>query len=76
MTNCSFQFSAISFVPQPIRGIWLHGGTRYEDESLWIFVDVDDTPENDQFFVRFKAALLERFEQIEIYMVWFLLERV
>ncbi len=61
------QFGSISIQPNVIRGIWVHEGTRYEDELLRYVVDVEDTPENQQFFVTFKATLLERFEQIEIY---------
>jgi len=34
---------------------------------LRLVVDVDDTPENQHFFASYKATLLERFEQIEIY---------
>src|SRR5437016_3808576 len=60
------QFGAVSVQPNVVQGIWVHEGTRYEDELLR-YVDVEDTPENQQFFVRFKASLLERFEQIEIY---------
>jgi hypothetical protein len=61
------QFGAICVQPNVIRGIWVHEGTRYEDELLRYVVDVDDSPENQQFFVNFKATLLERFQQIEIY---------
>ncbi len=62
------QFGAISILPHTVLGIWVHEGTRYEDELLRLVVDVDDTPENQQFFASYKAVLLERFEQIEIYM--------
>lgn len=48
-------------------GAWVHEGTRYEDELLRFVVDVDDTEENQRFFVDFKAVLLQRFDQIEIY---------
>jgi hypothetical protein len=44
-------------------------GSRYEDELRRITVDVEDSPENQQFFAAFKQRLLERFEQIEIYIV-------
>jgi hypothetical protein len=47
----------------------VHEGVRYEDTSVRLTVDVDDTPENRQFFLQFKATLLERFEQVEIYIV-------
>jgi hypothetical protein len=63
------QFGALSVYPQPIRGLWVHEGTRYEDELIRIIVDVDDTPENQHFFLRCKSILLERFEQIAVYIV-------
>jgi hypothetical protein len=61
------QFGAVSLFPQGVQGAWLHEGVRYEDESLRFVVDVDDSPENQDFFLALKPALLERFEQIEIY---------
>jgi hypothetical protein len=61
------QFGAVSFLPHTVFGVWVHEGARYEDELLRIVVDVDDTPENQQFFATYKSTLLERFEQIEIY---------
>jgi hypothetical protein len=42
-------------------------GMRYEDELRRFVIDVEDTSDNHEFFVGFKAKLLERFEQIEIY---------
>ena len=61
------QFDAVSVVPNPIVGIWLHDGVRYEDASVRLIVDVEDTPANRQFFIDWKPKLLERFEQLEIY---------
>ncbi len=61
------QFGAVSFLPHTILGIWVHEGARYEDELLRLVVDVDDTPENQNFFASYKSTLLERFGQIEIY---------
>jgi hypothetical protein len=40
---------------------------RYEILLPLKLNDVDDTPENQLFFANFKATLLERFEQIDIY---------
>ncbi len=54
----------------------MHEGTRYEDESRRLLVDVEDTPENEQFFASFKATLMERFEQIEIYIISYPIDRV
>lgn len=70
------QFGGLSFYPQSVQGDWLHEGTRYQDESRRIIVDVEDTPANQQFFVDFKAILLERFEQVEIYIVSYPIDRV
>jgi hypothetical protein len=61
------RFDAISFMPGTVQGIWVHEGTRYEDELLRIVIDVEDIPENNTFLVTFKATLCERFQQIEIY---------
>ncbi len=61
------RFGAVSFHPNSIFGIWVHEGTRYEDELVRLVVDVDDGPETRQYFVEWKPTLLERFEQIEIY---------
>lgn len=61
------QFGALTFVPQAVLGIWQHEGQRFKDESVRLVVDVDDTPDSLCFFVNFKEKLLQRFEQIEIY---------
>jgi hypothetical protein len=60
-------FGAISAQPGVIQGTWIHGDTRYEDELLRLVIDVDDTPENHQFFVEYKTLLLERYRQLAIY---------
>ncbi len=53
------QFGAVSFLPHTVLGSWVHEGARYEDELLRLVVDVDDSPENVQFFAGYKATLLE-----------------
>jgi hypothetical protein len=68
------RFGGLCVQPSVVRGIWIHEGTRYEDELLRYVIDVDDTAENEQFFVGFKATLLERFEQIEIYVASYLVD--
>ena len=61
------RFGGVSRLPATVRGIWTHKGQRFEDDSLRVFVDVPDTRANRQFFLKLKARLLKRFEQIEIY---------
>ena len=45
------RFGAISLSPQSILGIWIHEGQRHEDDFMRLVVDVDDTPDNREFFV-------------------------
>jgi len=63
------RFGAYTFEPQPLRGVWIHQGARYQENNLRVFVDVEDTPENAEFFNRFKEALKRRFRQIDIWIV-------
>jgi hypothetical protein len=65
------RFGAISSQPGVIHGTWIKDETRFEDDLLRIVVDVEDTPENHQFFVDYKTVLKERFQQVEVYMVCF-----
>jgi hypothetical protein len=44
------QFGAVSCEPQSIQGQWQHQGEVYRDELVRVFVDVEDTPENREFF--------------------------
>jgi len=57
------------FLPETLRGIWIHGGRRFEEDNVRLFVDVEDTAENAAFFGRFKTTLKERFRQIDIWIV-------
>jgi hypothetical protein len=61
------RFGAVTRLPAAARGVWVHEGRRYEEDFIRLFVDVSDTRANRQYFLRLKATLLERFEQIEIY---------
>lgn len=70
------QFGAVSVLPHSVHGIWVHEGARYEDESRRLTIDVDDIPENREFFALWKSTLLERFEQLEIYIISYPIERL
>jgi hypothetical protein len=63
------QFGGVTFAPHTVLGLWVYDGGRFEDELRRLTVDVEDTPENQQFFAEYKAKLLARFEQVEIYIV-------
>ena len=63
------RFGALTFLPQPVHGEWMHQEIRFEDINLRIVVDVEDTPESAEFFARLKQTLKQRFQQIEIWIV-------
>lgn len=62
------QFGAASQETQVIRGQWQHESEIYHDQLTRIFVDVEDTPDNRQFFIEIKERLKTRFQQIEIWL--------
>ena len=63
------RFDAATYEPQALQGIWSHEGRRFEDQNARIFVDVEDTPENEEFFRQLKVRLKERFRQLDIWIV-------
>ena len=62
------RFGAISSETQVIRGQWEAEGQVYRDEHCRVFVDVEDSPANRQFFLQLKQQLKQRFQQIDIWM--------
>ena len=68
------KFKSVSSETQIIRGIWEHAGLSYRDELIRIFIDVDDTSENHQFFRDFKEQLKTRFRQVDIRITTYLIE--
>jgi len=63
------QFGAVSFLPETLRGLWIHQGRRFEETNVRLFVDVEDTPQAAEFFIGFKETLKARFRQIDIWIV-------
>jgi hypothetical protein len=68
------QFGSISSETQVIRGLWEHQGELSRDELVRVFLDVPDTPENRDFFVKYKEELKARFRQLEIWMTTYPIE--
>lgn len=68
------QFGALSYNPHSLMGVWSYNGQRYEDELFKLTVDVEDKPESRAFIAHLKAELLERFAQLEIYVVTYPVE--
>jgi hypothetical protein len=67
------RFDGVSVLPGTITGIWIQEGVRYEDSLVRLVVDVEDKTEN-QFFVEWKPTLLQRFQQLDLYITSFLIE--
>jgi hypothetical protein len=61
-------FGAVSSETQRIEGQWQHAGQVYRDELMRVFVDVEDTPQNREFFHQFREQLKMRFRQVAIWM--------
>jgi hypothetical protein len=74
LMEVSDQFGAFSYNPYSILGVWTADGKRYNDELFRLTLDVENTPENNQFVAHLKDELLQRFEQLEIYVVSYPIE--
>lgn len=70
------RFGAVSWETQIIRGSWQHQGEPYHDDLFRVFVDVDDSPANREFFRGFKEQLKARFQQMDIWMTTYPIEAV
>jgi hypothetical protein len=62
------RFGAVSAETQIIRGQWEFQGQVFRDQHFRLFVDVEDSPANRDFFRLFKDVLKRRFEQIDIWL--------
>jgi hypothetical protein len=68
------RFGAVSCETQTIRGHWRSEGEVFRDDLIRVFVDVQDTAENREYFVEYKERLKARFQQIDIWMTTYLIE--
>jgi hypothetical protein len=68
------EFGAVTLSPSPVLGVWTHEGRRYEDELMRLAVDVEDIGPHREFFTEFKQILLERFDQLDIYITSHIVE--
>jgi hypothetical protein len=67
-------FGAVSCETQSVQGLWRHEGELYRDSLARVFVDVEDTAQNRQFFVQFKERLKDRFQQKDIWLTTYPIE--
>jgi len=65
-------FGAVSYQPRAVRGEWREGGIFYQDILAKVFVDVEDTAENQQWMKEFKNRwkLYDRRFQIPTLLKW------
>ena len=62
------RFGAVSSETQRIEGQWQHAGEVYRDELMRVFVDVEDTQQNRDFFLKFRERMRSKFRQVSIWM--------
>lgn len=68
------KFGAVSCETQTIHGVWQHSDQEYRDELVRLFIDIPDLAEHRQFLAEYKETLKARFQQIDIWMVTYLLD--
>jgi hypothetical protein len=64
------RFGAATLEPQRLFGRWRFQGEEYEDRLLKLVVEVEDLPENHDWFLDWKKTLESRFDQIVIRITW------
>jgi hypothetical protein len=63
------QFGAASYETQRVEGHWQHEGLVYRDSLVRLVVDVPDTPGNRQWMKRFKQRWKKKLDQLELWLV-------
>lgn len=59
---------------QKVEGHWRHAGIPYRDNLVRLVVDVPDLMEHREWMRRFKDRWKIRFEQLELWMVSYLID--
>ena len=67
------QFGAASYETQQIEGHWRHAGAVYRDNLVRLVVDVPDTGNNRRWMKAFKQRWKAKLEQLELWMVSYLI---
>ena len=70
------RFHAVSSETQPIQGFWQHEGQSYRDSLVRVWVDVADSAENRAFFADFMERVKVRFQQLEVWITTYPIERL
>jgi hypothetical protein len=72
--GCASDLARSPVKRRPFRGVWEHEGEIYRDDLVRVCVDADDRPASREFFVQFKERLKTQFEQLDIWLVTYLVE--
>lgn len=67
-------FGAVSYETQKVEGHWRHGGVLYRDNLVRLVADVPNLKENREWMKDFKERWRIKFEQIDLWMVSYLIE--
>lgn len=67
-------FGAASYETQKVEGHWRQGGVVYRDNLVRVVVDVPELAENRQWMREFKNRWKTRLEQLELWVVSYLIE--
>jgi hypothetical protein len=68
------QFGAVAYYRNAAEGYWHHEDALYRDDLGLLIVDVPDTAKNRKWMKAYKARWKEQLEQLEIWMVSFLID--
>ena len=68
------RFGAASYETQKLEGHWRHEGVLYRDNLVKLVVDVPESPNTREWMRLFKARWKVRLEQLELWMVSYLIE--
>jgi hypothetical protein len=68
------QYGAASYETQRIEGQWRSGGVLFRDTLVRIVVDVPDLPDNRRWMKHFKERWKLRLEQLELWMVSYVID--
>jgi hypothetical protein len=63
------QFGAASYETQRVEGHWRHAGVAYRDNLVRLVIDVPDTSKNKLWMKAFKLRWKTKLEQLELWLV-------
>jgi hypothetical protein len=67
------RLGAASYETHRIEGHWRHGSVHHRDNLVRLVVDVPDTPQNNRWRRLFRGLWKQRFEQLDLWLVSYLI---